>query len=252
MITATAVSAVTVLRRAREVVAAVRLRLRLLCRLTEWVDLVQCPVKRDPADPARLHRIQPSIAEFLSQASFASSAHAPFSGQYQAPQSVKPLSSTSSFYNRATTMSSPTPSPAPTVTGASQDGAEFSRYHELYEEEEAPFANLSLENKLKIVIVGSGFGGWPPLQRRFALTVLEAGLSAAIACARQGFSVTLLEKGVGVSPHGDNISLGSNAVKLLCRWGCLDDLWKHACKGGWWVIKDQDGEVVRVEDLRDL
>lgn len=40
--------------------------------------------------------------------------------------------------------------------------------------------------------------------RRSALS--SAGLSAAIACARQGFAVTLLEKGTGISPHGGEYS----------------------------------------------
>lgn len=64
----------------------------------------------------------------------------------------KALSSHGSFYRSG--MPSPTPSQAPTTT----DDFGYNNYKELVEDEDPPFANLSLENKLKVVIVGTGFG----------------------------------------------------------------------------------------------
>ncbi|GAA6008606.1 hypothetical protein JCM10207_007176 [Rhodosporidiobolus poonsookiae] len=89
---------------------------------------------------------------------------------------------------------------------------------------------------LKVIVVGSGF----------------AGLATAIACARQGYQVTVVERGSGLSPHGDLITLGSNCTKLLARWGLFHDFWKRSAKGGWWILKGHDGELLHGQDLRDF
>lgn len=62
--------------------------------------------------------------------------------------------------------------------------------------------------------------------------------------------MTVLERGAGLSPHGDAISFGSNAGKLFARWGVGDEMWAKSAKGGWWMIKDKDGKVLAEEDLR--
>lgn len=62
--------------------------------------------------------------------------------------------------------------------------------------------------------------------------------------------MTIIERGTGLSPHGDAIALGSNAGKLLYRWGVGDQMWSKSAKGGWWMIKGKDGKVLAEEDLR--
>ncbi|GAA5852621.1 hypothetical protein JCM8547_002568 [Rhodosporidiobolus lusitaniae] len=90
--------------------------------------------------------------------------------------------------------------------------------------------------RLKIIIVGSGF----------------AGLATAIACARQGYEVTVVERGSGLSPHGDLITLGSNCTRLLARWGLFHDMWRRSARGGWWLLKSHTGEMLGGQDLRDF
>ncbi|GAA5919397.1 hypothetical protein JCM6882_005086 [Rhodosporidiobolus microsporus] len=101
-----------------------------------------------------------------------------------------------------------------------------------------PFGNTVDEGeRLKVIIVGSGF----------------AGLATAIACARQGYQVTVVERGSGLSPHGDLITLGSNCTRILARWGLFTDMWKRSAHGGWWLIKAHDtGELIGGQDLRDF
>jgi salicylate hydroxylase len=80
---------------------------------------------------------------------------------------------------------------------------------------------------------------------------LLAGLSSAIACALQGFQVTVLERTNGASQHGDSVIIGANAVRLLYRWG-VEDLWERASQGKWLVFKDQAGRTLWQEDLSAL
>lgn len=61
--------------------------------------------------------------------------------------------------------------------------------------------------------------------------------------------MTVLERGTGLSPHGDAISFGSNAAKLLYRWGIGGEMWAQSAKGGWWLVKDKDGRVLVEENL---
>ncbi|GEM06638.1 cullin 3 [Rhodotorula toruloides] len=100
----------------------------------------------------------------------------------------------------------------------------------------APFGQWEDDCRLKVLVVGSGY----------------AGLAAAIACARQGYSVTVLERGSGKSPHGDLLTLGSNCVRLLARWGLFTDLWQKSARGGWWLLKDYKGNDLEGKDLRDF
>ncbi|GAA5828568.1 hypothetical protein JCM11251_000854 [Rhodosporidiobolus azoricus] len=95
------------------------------------------------------------------------------------------------------------------------------------------FGNLAGGFSLRVVIVGTGF----------------AGLSAAIACARQGFSVTVLERTPGISVHGDSLILGCNASLLLHRWGIGQEMYRRSGSKGAWVFKNQKGNLLHVEDL---
>ncbi|CEQ40827.1 SPOSA6832_02475 [Sporobolomyces salmonicolor] len=87
--------------------------------------------------------------------------------------------------------------------------------------------------RLRVIIVGTGF----------------AGLSAAIACARQQFNVTVLERSSGLSPHGDSIIFGSNASVLLHRWGVGEEMAARSSMGGWWLLKDQAGTPLLDEEI---
>ncbi|GAA5845789.1 hypothetical protein JCM9279_002374 [Rhodotorula babjevae] len=99
------------------------------------------------------------------------------------------------------------------------------------------FSNFGKEASLRVVIVGAGF----------------AGLGAAVACARQNMSVTVLERSSGLSPHGDSIMFGANASRLMDRWGVGDDMFlRGASKGGWWLFKDQQGRDVWQGNLDEL
>jgi len=85
------------------------------------------------------------------------------------------------------------------------------------------------------------------------LTLPAAGLGAAVACARQNMSVTVLERSSGLSPHGDSIMFGANASRLMDRWGVGDDMFlRGASKGGWWLFKDQQGRDVWQGNLDEL
>ncbi|GJN94739.1 hypothetical protein Rhopal_007831-T1 [Rhodotorula paludigena] len=97
------------------------------------------------------------------------------------------------------------------------------------------FSSLA-SNRLRVIIVGTGF----------------AGLAAAIACARQNFAVTVLERSSGLSPHGDSILFGSNASKLLHRWDVGADMYKRGASRGKWIFKTQQGEDIWVEDLDEF
>jgi salicylate hydroxylase len=56
---------------------------------------------------------------------------------------------------------------------------------------------------IQITVVGAGMGG----------------LAAAMACARTGCAVTVLEQSVVLAEAGAGIQLGPNAVKVLDQWG---------------------------------
>lgn len=79
-----------------------------------------------------------------------------------------------------------------------------------------------------------------------------AGLAAAIACARQGFKVTLAERSAGISPHGDSILFGANASRIFYRWGVGGEMYKRAgSQRGLWRFKDASGRTVQEQDIGD-
>ena len=83
-------------------------------------------------------------------------------------------------------------------------------------------------------------------------TVLSiiAGLSTAIACARKGFSVTILERStIRSDSFGDSILLASNATRLLHRWGIGEEMRSKSTNGKWWIVNDSLGNELHREDL---
>ncbi|BGP58578.1 hypothetical protein JCM8202v2_006247 [Rhodotorula sphaerocarpa] len=102
--------------------------------------------------------------------------------------------------------------------------------------QELAFGDLTLRDTLRVVVVGTGF----------------AGLAAAIACARQGFKVTLAERSAGISPHGDSILFGANASRIFYRWSVGGEMYKRAgSQRGLWRFKDAGGRTVQEQDIGD-
>ena len=64
-----------------------------------------------------------------------------------------------------------------------------------------------------IIVAGAGIGG----------------LSAALALARAGQRVTVLERSAQFAPVGAGIQLGPNAMKVLAQWGLQDAVRAKAC-----------------------
>lgn len=93
-----------------------------------------------------------------------------------------------------------------------------------------------MQTSLRVLVVGCGF----------------SGLSSAIAAARQGYDVTVLDRTTGISQHGDSVILGSNATILLHRWGCGEELWLQSSHGKYMVFKDSQGKTLHKEDLEEL
>ncbi len=64
-----------------------------------------------------------------------------------------------------------------------------------------------------VIVAGAGIGG----------------LAAALALARAGQRVTVLERSAEFAPIGAGIQLGPNAMKVLASWGVQDALLAKAC-----------------------
>ena len=80
-----------------------------------------------------------------------------------------------------------------------------------------------------------------------------AGLSTAIALAREGQDVEVLEREEDFSPEGAGIQLGPNATRILRAWGVLDHLQPHAVKAeGIGMGHGLTGEPIARVPLGDL
>ncbi|GAA5846050.1 hypothetical protein JCM3766R1_001350, partial [Sporobolomyces carnicolor] len=98
------------------------------------------------------------------------------------------------------------------------------------------FEDLRGCTALKVIVVGAGFGG----------------LSTAIACARQGFAVTILERSSGKTAHGDSILLGPDAVRVFNSWGIGKEMCRRSSSNNHWIFNDQAGREVHREFLGDF
>jgi salicylate hydroxylase len=68
--------------------------------------------------------------------------------------------------------------------------------------------------QFKVLVIGAGM----------------AGLAQAIALAKKGHRVTVLERSATLSEQGAGIQLGPNGLKLLDQWGLLDAVNHYACQ----------------------
>lgn len=64
--------------------------------------------------------------------------------------------------------------------------------------------------------------------------------------------MTVLERSSGLSPHGDAITIGANAAKILYRWGIGPELWDRSAQGAYWLFKDSNGQSLSDENLTQL
>ncbi|KAH7929063.1 monooxygenase [Leucogyrophana mollusca] len=85
----------------------------------------------------------------------------------------------------------------------------------------------------QIIIVGAGY----------------AGLACAIECKRKGHQVLVLEKVQKFKVLGDVISLGSNAGRIIARWGLHDKLWDICGHAPALKLHDYRGELIQVQPL---
>ncbi|GAA5999503.1 hypothetical protein JCM5350_002781 [Sporobolomyces pararoseus] len=119
------------------------------------------------------------------------------------------------------------------------DGAIFAASSPRFEDSEdegLAFEDLRSADALRVVVVGSGFGG----------------LSTAVACARQGFSVTVLERSSGKSAHGDSILLGPNATRLFYKWEIGKEMYRRSSRNNYWIFNDNVGRELHRESLGEL
>ncbi|ORY03751.1 hypothetical protein BCR34DRAFT_634805 [Clohesyomyces aquaticus] len=87
------------------------------------------------------------------------------------------------------------------------------------------------DSDFKVVIVGAGLGG----------------ASCAIACARQGMRVVLLDQVPKFFPLGDSVGFGSNSTKLFKRWGLYDDMWAISSRAQESVMRNYDGTIITTD-----
>ncbi|GAA5969540.1 hypothetical protein JCM3765_002659 [Sporobolomyces pararoseus] len=127
----------------------------------------------------------------------------------------------------------------PFPTFPDSDGAIFAASSprlEDSEDEGLAFQDLRTPDSLRVIVVGSGFGG----------------LSTAVACARQGFSVTVLERSSGKSAHGDSILLGPNATRLFYKWEIGKEMYRRSSRDNDWIFYDRAGRELHRESLGEL
>ncbi|KAH7908345.1 monooxygenase [Hygrophoropsis aurantiaca] len=86
---------------------------------------------------------------------------------------------------------------------------------------------------IEVIVVGAGY----------------AGLACAIECKRKGHRVLILEKVTQLKVMGDIISLGSNAGRIIARWGLHDKLWEICGHAPAFVLHNYLGELIQVQPL---
>jgi salicylate hydroxylase len=96
--------------------------------------------------------------------------------------------------------------------------------------------SLGAADQIHVIIVGAGIGG----------------ASCAIACARQGMRVTLLDQAPELLPIGDSVGFGSNSSRLFHHWGVYDDMWEVSSRAEDVIMYNWDGkEIGRDSQLRN-
>lgn len=88
--------------------------------------------------------------------------------------------------------------------------------------------SIGHSDPINVIIVGAGIGG----------------ASCAIACARQGMQVTLLDQAPELMPIGDSIGFGSNSSKLFKRWGLYEDMWQVSSRADDTIMRNWDGKII--------
>ncbi len=96
--------------------------------------------------------------------------------------------------------------------------------------------NVPQGPELDVLVVGGGIGG----------------LAAALAAARAGRQVRLVEQAAQFGEIGAGLQLGPNAVRAFDRLGVYDDVAKHAVFPSRCVVRDaMDGSLLTVLDFGD-
>ncbi|KAH7077569.1 hypothetical protein BKA63DRAFT_411071 [Paraphoma chrysanthemicola] len=103
---------------------------------------------------------------------------------------------------------------------------------------------MSSANNLSVLVVGAGFGG----------------LACAIALAKQGIDVRVFELAEDLTRQGklsidleagDVIMVGSNATRIISKWGggLMDEIWKMAAQPSTLKIQDKSGKLLLEQPL---
>jgi salicylate hydroxylase len=92
--------------------------------------------------------------------------------------------------------------------------------------------SLDTSHQIHVIIVGAGIGG----------------ASCAIACARQGMKVTLLDAAPDLKPIGDSVGFGSNSSRLFHHWGVYDDMWEVSSRAEETIMYNWDGTIIMRDD----
>ncbi|KAH7351465.1 hypothetical protein BKA66DRAFT_575559 [Pyrenochaeta sp. MPI-SDFR-AT-0127] len=94
--------------------------------------------------------------------------------------------------------------------------------------------------KFSIIVVGAGFGG----------------LACAIALAKEGISIRVFELAKDLTRQGkpkicDVIMIGSNATRIISKWGggLMEEVWKIAAQPDSLKIQDKNGKLLLEQPL---
>lgn len=86
---------------------------------------------------------------------------------------------------------------------------------------------------IDVIVVGAGFGG----------------IACAVECKRKGHRVMIIEKVHELKQLGDLLSLGTNAGRILARWGLHEKLWNISAQARDVHIHDYLGGLIQVQKM---
>ncbi|KAF2186194.1 FAD/NAD(P)-binding domain-containing protein [Zopfia rhizophila CBS 207.26] len=93
---------------------------------------------------------------------------------------------------------------------------------------------MASSEDINVIVVGAGFGG----------------LASAIELTKKGCRVRVFESSKDLTRQGDVIMVGSNATRILSKWGnVMDELWKMASQPESMKIQDKNGKVLLDQPL---